>query len=179
VPSDISYDDYDKPAKWGFGLHASDNPVCWAKLLLSPLSLSTLNTQEEKVVEATRRHLKEMGKTVVEVIGDYLRFLWSHILERLRVRLTAPVLDNMVLKVVLTVPAIWDHNAQQKMRNAARLAGILDDRACGKTEMSLIAEPAAAALATYYDAEIKMNPMIRVLVTALHEDTLTNLLGVS
>jgi molecular chaperone DnaK (HSP70) len=144
-----------------------------------PLSLSTLNTQEGTVVEATRKHLKEIGKTVVEVIGDYLRFLWSHILARVKVRLTAPVLDNMVLKVVLTVPAIWDHSAHQKMRNAARLAGILDYRACGKTEISLIAEPTAAALATYYDAEIKMNPMIKVLGIAPSEETLTNIPGVS
>lgn len=164
VPSDISYDEYDKPAKWGFGLHASDNPIRWAKLLLSPLSLSTLNTQEEKVVDTTRRHLKEIGKTAVDVIADYLRFLWSHILARLKVRLTAPVLDNMVLKVVLTVPAIWDHSAHQQMRTAARQAGILSWRACGKTEITLIAEPAAAALATYFDAEIKRNPLIRVCV---------------
>ncbi|KAL2070911.1 hypothetical protein VTL71DRAFT_13937 [Oculimacula yallundae] len=160
VPSDIAYDEYDRPAKWGFGLHASDTSIRWVKLLLSPLSLSALNTQEERVVDTTRRHLREIGKTAIEVIADYLRFLWSHILARLTVRLTAPVLDNMVLKVVLTVPAIWDHGAQQQMRTAARKAGILDYRACGQTEITLIAEPAAAALATYHDAEIRLNPTI-------------------
>ncbi|KAH9224084.1 hypothetical protein DL95DRAFT_517343 [Leptodontidium sp. 2 PMI_412] len=160
VPSDIAYDEYDRPSKWGFGLQASDTAIRWVKLLLSPLSLSALNTQEEKVVELTARHLREIGKTAVEVIADYLRFLWSHILARLRVRLTAPVLDNMVLKVVLTVPAIWDHGAQQQMRKAAKQAGILDPRACGQTEITLIAEPAAAALATYHDAEIRLNPAI-------------------
>ena len=167
MPSDISYDEYDRPSRWGFGLQASDNAIRWVKLLLSPLSLSALNTQEEKVVEMTARQLREIGKTAIEVIADYLRFLWSHILARLRVRLTAPVLDNMVLKVVLTVPAIWDHGAQQQMRKAARLAGILESRACGKTEITLIAEPAAAALATYHDAEIRMNPAIEVISSGL------------
>lgn len=174
VPSDISYDEYDKPAKWGFGLSESDRPIRWAKLLLSPLSLQTLNTQEETVVEMTRKHMKEIGKSAVDVIADYLRFLWRHILARLKLRLTAPVLDNMVLKVVLTVPAIWDHDAQDKMKIAVRQAGMLSPRACGKTTITLVAEPAAAALATYFDAEIKRNPIIRVCILCGLQRNLTN-----
>lgn len=111
-------------------------------------------------MEKTRKRMQQLRKKAVDVIADYLRFLWTHILARLKTRLTAPLLDNMVLKVVLTIPAIWDHKAQQSMLRAAKKAGIQDYRACGKTEISLIAEPAAAALATYFDAEIRRNPNI-------------------
>jgi molecular chaperone DnaK (HSP70) len=120
-------------------------------------------SSEERVVEATRIQLKELKKTAVDVISDYLRFLWQHVLERLRIRLTAPALDNMAFKIVLTVPAIWDHNAQQQMITAATRAGMLDQRRlCGETEITLMAEPAAAALATYFDSEIKLNPIVKV-----------------
>ena len=121
-----------------------------------------MTSSEERVVEATRLQLKKLRKTVVEVISDYLRFLWRHILERLRIRLTAPALDNMALKIVLTIPAIWDHNAQEQMLSAARMAGMLEYRSCGQNELTLMAEPAAAALATYFDSEIKLNPIVKV-----------------
>lgn len=88
-------------------------------------------------------------------------------MERLRVRLTQAVLDNMVFKIVLTVPAIWDHRAQEDMRLAARSAGLLENRLCGKTELTLVAEPAAAALATYIDAGIKSNPLVQVLLPVI------------
>jgi molecular chaperone DnaK (HSP70) len=124
-----------------------------------------MNTTDEEAVEFTRQQLMAMMKTTVDIIADYLRFLWKHILERLRVRLTAPVLDNMILKIVLTIPAIWDHKAQENMLKAAAKAGLLDERPCGKTEISLIAEPAAAALATYFDAGISLNPTVKVRAT--------------
>ncbi len=162
VPSDIAYDEYGKPAKWGFGLGSNDTPVRWAKLLLTRCSLENMTSSKEGVLDATRLILREMEITPVDAIADYLRFLWKHIMERLRVRLTQAVLDNMIFKIVLTVPAIWDHKAQENMRLAAKRAGLLKNRPCGKTELTLIAEPAAAALATYVDAAIKTNPLVQV-----------------
>jgi molecular chaperone DnaK (HSP70) len=132
------------------------------KLLLSPISLTNRASSEENVVESTRMQLKKLKKTAVDVISDYLRFLWRHILERLRIRLTAPVLDNMAFKIVLTVPAIWDHNAQQQMITAATRAGMLDYRLCGKTEINLLAELEAVALATHFDSWEKLNLGVKV-----------------
>jgi molecular chaperone DnaK (HSP70) len=119
-------------------------------------------SSEENVVESTRMQLKRLKKTAVDVISDYLRFLWRHILERLRIRLTAPALDNMAFKIVLTVPAIWDHNSQQQMITAVTRAGMLDYRLCGKTEISLLAEPEAVALATNFDFRETPNPGVKV-----------------
>jgi molecular chaperone DnaK (HSP70) len=162
VPSDIAYDQDGKPEKWGFGLSSNDSPLRWAKLLLTRCSLENMTSTNERVLDATRMMLKEMEITPVDAIADYLRFLWKHIMERLRVRLTQAVLDNMIFKIVLTVPAIWDHRAQENMRLAAKRAGLLRDRPCGRTELTLVAEPAAAALATYIDAGLRSNPLVQV-----------------
>jgi len=121
-----------------------------------------MNSSNERVLDTTRMMLKEMEITPVDAIADYRRFLWRHIMERLRVRLTQAVLDNMIFKIVLTDPAIWDHRAQENMQLAAKRAGLLKDRPCGKTGLTLVAEPAAAALATYVDAAIRSNPLVQV-----------------
>jgi molecular chaperone DnaK (HSP70) len=55
------------------------------------------------------------------------------------------------LEVVITLPAIWPHYAQARMRKAARDAGILDDHVAGPTTLRFISEPEAAAIATLQD----------------------------
>jgi molecular chaperone DnaK (HSP70) len=132
------------------------------KLFLSPLFLENMNSTDEAIVDVTRKQLRQLKKSALDVISDYLRFFWDHILERLRARLTTVVLDNMVLKVVLTIPAIWDHSAHEKMRNAAERAGITKYRPCGLTELSSFAEPAAAALSTYFDAGLQLSSIFDV-----------------
>ncbi|KAE8443514.1 hypothetical protein EG329_001754 [Mollisiaceae sp. DMI_Dod_QoI] len=161
VPSVISYDSCGEYVRWGSGVKSSDNPLQWTKLLLSPRSY-TSNSLEGSIMESARRHMVLYNKSPVDVIADYLRLLWNHVLERLRIRLTTPVLEGMVFKLVLTVPAIWDQNAQTKMRLAAKRAGMLDARPSGETTLSLVAEPAAAALATYFDSGIRHNPILQV-----------------
>ncbi|KAH6664839.1 hypothetical protein B0J14DRAFT_606807 [Halenospora varia] len=161
VPSDISYNINNTPSKWGFEIGGEDVPFRWTKLLLTNRSLDNMANSKEPVLDVTRKLLRKHGKSAVEVISDYLRLLWKHILERLRKRLTPPVLDNMRLKVVLTVPAIWDHSSQENMLTAAKKAGVNAFRPCGETEVSLIAEPAAAALATYVDSGLKLNPVVK------------------
>jgi hypothetical protein len=60
----------------------------------------------------------------------------------------AGAVDGLPFKVALTVPAIWKPYAHEKMREAARAAGILSSRVCGQTTLKLVSEPEAAALAT-------------------------------
>ncbi|KAF4633007.1 hypothetical protein G7Y89_g5117 [Cudoniella acicularis] len=161
VPSDIAYNLSGIPCKWGFQVNADDNPFRWTKLLLTNRSLANMANSQENVLDNTRRLLKQYQKSAIDVIADYLKFLWKHILDRLQKRLTVPVLNNMLLKVVLTIPAIWDHSSQENMLAAARKAGIDAYRTCGKTEIKLIAEPAAAALATYVDSGLRVNPVVK------------------
>jgi len=68
---------------------------------------------------------------------------------------TKVAIDNSPFKVVLTVPAIWDHAAQDLTRRAAKKAGILVPRLGKNTTLEMISEPEAAALAFFNDANLK------------------------
>ena len=86
--------------------------------------------------------------TPVKVIGSYLKKLWEHTYAQIKSRLD---IDNLPLKVAITVPAIWPPYAHKAMREAAKLAGILDDRDMGATTLDLIQEPEAAGLSTLFE----------------------------
>ena len=85
-------------------------------------------------------------------------------IRQLEVSLTTKGLESMILKLVLTVPAIWDQNAVSNMRLAAKRAGLLDARPIGETTIRFISEPAAAALAAYEDLEIRNNKILEVCI---------------
>ncbi|KAI8299691.1 Hsp70 family chaperone [Colletotrichum sp. SAR11_240] len=60
-------------------------------------------------------------------------------------------IDDMRLRVAITVPAIWPEYARSLMREAAEIAGITNERDIGETTLILVAEPEAAALATLFE----------------------------
>jgi len=74
--------------------------------------------------------------------------MWTHALKEISREIEVDVLP---LKVALTVPAIWPVYARERMKEAARKAGILDHRPIGKTTLMLVEEPEAAALCTLFD----------------------------
>jgi len=67
--------------------------------------------------------------------------------------------ENMTLKIVLTVPAIWDHKAQELTRKAAEMAGLL---ARNDTTLELVGEPEAAALAVFDEMRSQNNRSLKV-----------------
>jgi molecular chaperone DnaK (HSP70) len=127
------------------------------------LSADAQRNAGEKVQE-TRRILHHLRKQPVDVVADYLKCLWTHTITILEEkRLSRRILDNLVFRVVMTVPAAWDHCAQDLMREAATRAGIRAPRAIGQTTVQLIAEPEAAALAAFDDAGLQWQPDLEVL----------------
>ncbi len=86
---------------------------------------------------------------VIDLIAEFLKHLWEHALEEISREIEVDVLP---LKVALTVPAIWPVYAREKMKEAAKKAGILDPRPLGaKTTLLLVEEPEAAAMCTLFD----------------------------
>ncbi|RSM19380.1 hypothetical protein CDV31_001802 [Fusarium ambrosium] len=132
-----------KTRSWGYQVEPyMEMPIKWLKLLL----LKEDEIQDEEIRSwRTResRRLQEVGIPAVSVVSIFLRKLWSHTLDQIKVALAIRWLP---LKVAITVPAIWPHYAKRAMRQAAQMAGILDERDAGETSLTLVQEPEAAAL---------------------------------
>lgn len=165
VPSKISYDSRGRIWKWGYMVSPQDEYQAeWFKLLLSANALD----QGGERVEKTSRVLKLLKKSVVDVVADYLSCLWAHAVKDIELALSKTTVDNMTFKVVLTVPANWDHMAQSLTKKAAQQAGIEAVRPRGPTTLRMVSEPEAAALAAWKDAGLRWRPDLKAGLS-LHE----------
>ena len=140
---------------WGYGVPTRHEALQWFKLLLlddedlaaylSPAALAHLTR--------VRRAVAASGREVLDIIADYLRFLWQHALSRLASDLGRSRVEQIPFTVVVTVPAMWKGYVRSRMRAAVKAAGILDDRTAGPTTFTVVSEPEAAALATLTDLQ--------------------------
>jgi len=89
-----------------------------------------------------------LDKEPVDVASDYLQKLWEHATRVIKSKIGEALFDSLQIKVVLTVPAIWDHQGQDMTRRAADRAGITKGE---NTTLKLVSEPEAAALAVLKD----------------------------
>ncbi|KAF7559162.1 hypothetical protein G7046_g4998 [Stylonectria norvegica] len=155
APTQLHYDDGGNPASWGYAISPDKLALKWFKLLLlDGRDTSASVSASPQLIEA-RDYLKEIRKEPIDVVGDFLRYIWEHAMDSIRRTLGSPLLDRCKFHVVITVPAIWPHYAQQRMKQAAKLSGILNRRLAGETTIRFISEPEAAALATLKDLSKK------------------------
>lgn len=139
--------------QWGYSIKPELEPVRWFKLLLAESSLKK-SVKESHYIVATKALLKRLGKTVEDVTADYLQRLWAHALSAIRRELFTSM-EGMPFRVVVGMPANWPVNAQEKMRSAAAQAGILSRRFGLNTILEFVAEPEAAAIASFYEGNIQ------------------------
>ncbi|KAG2198766.1 hypothetical protein INT47_010552 [Mucor saturninus] len=101
--------------------------------------------------EDTRDGIPDLpeGKTVTQVIADYLRYLHTHICSEMKRNLGTKVENEEKLKssirYCITVPALWSSKAKSVMRQATILAGIIDEHD-HVDRLVMVGEPEAAAL---------------------------------
>jgi hypothetical protein len=151
VQTAISYDK-SGTVSWGHDIAPTADQVKWFKLLLiDEKDLPKEVRRSNKLTEA-RNYLRRHNKTAISVIAEYLRLLWDHCEQRI----ADTISHNFVYKYarfhfVITVPAIWPQYARVRMKDAAKMAGLLDDRLTGTPQLDIISEPEAAALATLRD----------------------------
>lgn len=136
--------------KWGYEVSPDMDPVKWFKLLLlkdKDLRVDDIHTSEP--LRQAKEQLRSRGApTATEVVGKYLEKLWKHTYGKLASRVD---IDNLPLRVAITVPAIWPPYAQKAMRMAADIAGITAERDIGATSLELVQEPEAAGLSTLFE----------------------------
>ncbi|KAI1204683.1 uncharacterized protein F4807DRAFT_454509 [Annulohypoxylon truncatum] len=155
APTELFYE-YDKMS-WGYLVPKDGDPVRWFKLLLVKEEDLAPSLRSAEFVLRARQFLRVEEKTAVDLVADYLRCLWTHTLETIAKSRGQAVVDALRFHVVITVPAIWKGYARQDMKQAARNAGILDDRLAGETSLSFVPEPEAAALSTLLEPGRKVS----------------------
>ncbi|RYP72951.1 hypothetical protein DL769_004351 [Monosporascus sp. CRB-8-3] len=149
VPSAIYYDqDGSGSMSWGHDIPAKARPIRWFKLLLLDDADLQKYIKYSSHVEDTKAAIRKLNKDAIEVTADFLRQLWRHSLAMIKEAKGDALVESTPIHVVVTVPAIWTDYARDRMRKAVDLAGICAPRLCGKTKLSLISEPEAAALST-------------------------------
>lgn len=133
---------------WGYGIPLDADPVRWFKLLLLRDEDMTEEQRQSEPLLRARKLMRETGKSAMDLVADYLRPLWQHTMETIHRFRSKSVISALTFHVVITVPAIWKDYARKGMEEAARNAGILQDRPIGPTTLSFVPEPEAAALVT-------------------------------
>ncbi|KAI0439053.1 hypothetical protein F4803DRAFT_568959 [Xylaria telfairii] len=148
VPSRIHYDEETGETKWGYNIPTDVQPLKWFKLLLLEKKDLPANLQDSSHIQTARDMMEKLGKTAVEIVGDYLKVLWNHVISEIEDEKGTSLIRGTRYHVVLSIPAIWKDYARDRMREAAKRAGIFDHRIAGETTLDFISEPEAAALAT-------------------------------
>ncbi|KAI1128368.1 hypothetical protein F5Y10DRAFT_277509 [Nemania abortiva] len=152
VPSQLYFDENGN-LSWGFKIPAGVETIEWFKLLLLNDEDLQNHLQGSWHLRDAKQSLERLGQSAVQVVGAYLKVLWDHTLEQICNAKGRDLINGMPFHVVLTVPAIWTDYARDRMRQAARLAGILRPRLAGNTTLSFVSEPEAAAIATMPELE--------------------------
>ncbi|KAI0553202.1 hypothetical protein F4679DRAFT_600159 [Xylaria curta] len=152
VPSKVHYDEKGE-LWWGFKIPAGAKTVEWFKLLLLNDADLQEHMKDSSHLHDARHSLLKLGKTPAQLIGEYLKVLWDHVLEQISRAKGKDLINGMLFHIVLTVPAIWADYARDRMREAAGIAGIFKSRDAGKTTLSFVSEPEAAAIATMPELE--------------------------
>ncbi|KAK6538417.1 hypothetical protein TWF694_010002 [Orbilia ellipsospora] len=130
----ISYDKGNRePSSYGY--EARGNPFKWFKVLLQHGHYSA----DIEYVQDANAKLKDLNKTIDNVISDYLKWIWQTGISDIRRVLGKSFESIYDLKVVLTVPAAWEPFARDRTKRAAWAAGL-------PKNLKLVSEPEAGAL---------------------------------
>lgn len=156
APTKISYGQAEDDMTWGYGI-GNTEAAEWFKLLL--LDEGDMDEEKKKSpqIKRARTLLQRAGKSPVQAVADYLRLLWTHAIQNIEKDFGEATVEGLPFRVVLTVPAVWTQRAVNRMRQAAKEAGILWHRLAGKTTLDFVSEPEAAALATFDDLKTRPN----------------------
>ncbi|KAK1232190.1 hypothetical protein PQX77_004671 [Marasmius sp. AFHP31] len=148
IPTCLLYDEYGRVLAWGLeaknaGPMPNTTRCEWFKLFLEPHAL-----REESSVDPRLPRLPP-GKKPIDVIIDFLSHLWEYAKVQIT-SVTGAVADLDTADVWLTVPAAWDAQGCNIMRDAAISAGLVQSSRAGdkdwRDRLRIITEPEAAAV---------------------------------
>lgn len=132
---------------WGYDTLRQSRDVRWFKLLLLDEKDVPNYVRRSAHFREAREYQYDRKKDPIDMVASFLKRLWEHSLGQIIKELGDDTVGRSKFHIVITVPAIWQPYAQERMRQAAEKAGLLVQRGCGETRLSLVSEPEAAALA--------------------------------
>ncbi|KAF2467960.1 uncharacterized protein BDR25DRAFT_266432 [Lindgomyces ingoldianus] len=154
VPTEIWYKE-GEAFKWGYSVPPEAEPLKWFKLLLIPDAEMPQKIRDAKEIRTTKRLLQKLGKSLEDVIADYLQRIWECALIDIKQQQGSSA-DSMPLRIIMTVPASWTKDARNQMKSAAIKAGLLSRRiGVMDTKFEFVGEPEAAALAAFFDGNVR------------------------
>lgn len=155
----MTYNSKGEVCSWGYKLDEYRYHISWFKLCLSDSGVADLAKDQPEKYAEMQKYLTAFKKKPIDVVSDYLRCLWKHATENIKVNIGKHLWENLKIKIVLTVPAIWDHKTQELTRKAAKMAGLM---ARSSTTLELIGEPEAAALAVFDEMSVQKKRSLSV-----------------
>lgn len=147
VPTIVAYPDNGDPPLWGFEAERSTRSLRMRvfKTFLDPRS--------------SDKYPSPPGKTLNDVVRDYLEGLYSHLTKTLAIEGLSS--NDVDYKFLLTVPATFENGAVENFRRIVKTTGIGNH----DFEVSLT-EPEAAALYTMEAQPMRTNKSYRVRLNA-------------
>ncbi|QBZ53325.1 hypothetical protein PoMZ_09001 [Pyricularia oryzae] len=117
-PTELSYGD-DGKIYWGFDVPPNASSVLWFKLLLFREEDINNDTDVSEYLVSAREFLSRINKIAIDVVSNFLGALWKYTITKIVRARGQMVVDALVFRVVITVPAIWKGYARQAMHKAA------------------------------------------------------------
>ncbi|GIZ37993.1 hypothetical protein CKM354_000142000 [Cercospora kikuchii] len=151
TPTRIAYIDSNgaQHNAWGYEVTPKMNSFAWMKLLLDPAQATQYDDPNLAASEGTGVLSKPMNKSAVDICADYLTEVAKFAHQSLARRISIEVLEATPIEFWFTVPAVWSDRAKADTMRAARKAAVQAAlRFHPDTQISLIREPEAAAVAT-------------------------------
>ncbi|PKY00051.1 actin-like ATPase domain-containing protein [Aspergillus campestris IBT 28561] len=166
VPSRIAYTEPHECVQpqrraWGFGVQPGMTSCSWTKLLLD-VDANLTEFDDDALNHAAALGIFHLpaGKAPVDVVADYLCYIYEHIWKALNKSVgTGP--KCLSLEFWFTVPATWSEQAQIKTKEAASRAGF-GQRPGDK--LFIMTEPEAAAQAVFHEYPADFKPGDGVLI---------------
>lgn len=137
------------PNEWGFNISPKEQYISRFKLLLNPKN--KVGRASDEMIN-TLQILEAMNKAPEQVAADYLHQIWQYTKSDILKMRGDDWEENHVVRIILTVPAIWTDSAKDVMLKTVREAGLPDN-------VVLLSEPEAAAWELLRERRVEGEPL--------------------
>ncbi|OTA94906.1 hypothetical protein M434DRAFT_29447 [Hypoxylon sp. CO27-5] len=147
VPSKIHYNEDTGRVTWGYNIPVGCIPISWLKLLLVEQDDLPDHLRDAQSIKNSREKIHGLGKTPVEVVGDYLGQVFEHSMEIIEAREGTERVRAAPIILMFATPPEWKAYAKEGLRLAAQHGGLLN-RPGVNAAVQFLSDPWAALAST-------------------------------